>query len=358
MSDNTLLSLGERLITDGILYPRYGEQYGFGDDCSIIPLKESRCLVATIDPCPYPMSWTLGYRDYYYYGWLLATIGLSDIAAMGATPVAVLTSYALPNRTTVHDFKRLLDGVDGACRQAGTKVIGGNIKESETLLCEAVALGYGSTARLIRRKGASVDDLVVVIGDMGLFWSGVLKSTHNIPLSTEEEHMVMSNILTPRAKIKEGLTISKHKLLSSGMDNSDGMYPSLKELAVRNRVDIHLDFSRMKWDSVALKVSEFVGVDPIRLAIGWGDWQLIGTVPKAKHDQLVKRMSDIHTPVHTIGKVVPGSGLVKLLYGQDFGEMSPIDSERFSRRSWFTQGIDTYIDDLLNTPLVSPPSKG
>jgi len=351
---NTLLSLGERLITDTILYHRYGEQQGFGDDCSIIPITKSRCLVATIDPCPYPMSWILGYNDYYYFGWLLATINLSDIAAMGAKPVGILASYILPNETTVQEFSRLLDGVDEACRQAGTKVIGGNIKESKTLSCEAVALGYCAPNKLIRRKGASVEDLVVVIGDMGLFWSGVFKSEHGIRLSTGEEAKVMSSILTPRAKIREGQIISKYKLLSSGMDNSDGLYPSVKELAVRNSVDIHLDFSKIKWDTTTLKVSESMKIDPLRLAIGWGDWQLIGTVPEEKYDQLVSKMSKINTPVHTIGKVVPGSGSVKLLYEQELGEMSPIDSERFSEKSWFTQGIDTCISDLLNTPLIIP----
>lgn len=354
MIKNTLLSLGERQIIDTILYPRYGEQHAFGDDCSIIPITKSRCLVATIDPCPYPMSWALGYKDYYYFGWLLATINLSDIAAMGAKPVGILTSYILPNETTVQEFRRLLDGVDEACRQAGTRVIGGNIKESKTPSCEAVALGYCAPDRLIRRKGASVEDLVVVIGDMGLFWSGVLKSKYEIGLSTEEDEKVMSSILTPRAKTTEGQIISKYKLLSSGMDNSDGLYPSVKELAVRNNVDIHLNFSKIKWDTAASKVSEFMKIDPLRLAIGWGDWQLIGTVPEEKYNQLVNKMSEINTPVHTIGKVVPGSGSVKLLYEQEFGEMSPIDSERFSEKSWFTQGIDTYISDLLNTPLIIP----
>lgn len=354
MIKNTLLSLGERLITDTILYHRYGEQQGFGDDCSIIPITKSRCLVATIDPCPYPMSWALGYKDYYYFGWLLATINLSDIAAMGAKPVGILTSYILPNETTVQEFSRLLDGVNEACQQAGTEVLGGNIKEFGTLSSEAVALGYCAPNRLIRRKGASVEDLVVVVGDMGLFWSGVLKSKHRIRLSTEEKRKVMSSILTPRAKIKEGKIISKYKLLSSGMDNSDGLYPCVRELAVRNSVDIHLDFSKIKWDTIVLKVSECMKIDPLRLAIGWGDWQLIGTVPEEKYDQLVNKMSEINTPVHPIGKVVPGSGSVKLLYKQEFGEMSPIDSERFSEKSWFTQGIDTYISDLLNTPLIIP----
>lgn len=349
---DTLLSLGERLITDNILHSRYGDQADFGDDCCVIPLTKSKCLVSTIDPCPYPISWTLGYRDYYYFGWLLATINLSDIAAMGAKPIGLLTSYTLPNETTIQEFKRLLDGVDEACRQAGTKVVSGNIKESKFISCEAAAFGYGNLNRLIRRKGASINDLVVVVGDLGLFWSGVMKTKHHLSLPAEEDKKVMSNVLTPHAKIEEGQIISRYRLLSSGMDNSDGLYPSVKELAIRNNVDIYLDFSNISWDPLVLKISKLLRIDPIRLAIGWGDWQLIGTVPEAKCNRLIDRMSQVNTPVHVIGKVVSGSGNIKVFYENNFGEMSPIDSERFSKKSWFTQGIDAYIDYLLNTPLI------
>jgi len=349
---DTLLSLGERLITDTLLYPRYGNQSDFGDDCCVIPITKSKCLVATIDPCPIPMSWTLGYKDFYYFGWLLATINLSDIAAMGAKPVGIMTSYILPNETKIEEFKRLIDGVDEACQQARTKVVSGNIKEAKYISCEAAAFGYGNPNRLIRRKGANIGDLVVVVGDLGLFWSGVMKTKHNIHLSIEEEKKVMSNILTPRAKIKEGQIISRYGLLSSGMDNSDGLYPSVKELAVRSNVDVHLDFSNINWDQSVSKISKMIKVDPIRLAVGWGDWQLIGTVSEAKYKELVEAMLKINTPVYVIGRVEQGSGDVKLNYQQKTGLMTPIESERFSKKSWFTQGIDTYIEELLNINLL------
>jgi len=348
-----LSDLGERLITEQLFFPRYGRQEDFGDDCCVIPFSKSKCIVWTIDPCPQPMSWILGYKDYYNFGWLLATINLSDIAAMGAKPIGLLTSLILPNDTATKDFERLLDGVDDACRQAGTKVLGGNIKESTFISCEATAIGYADHSRLILRRGAKVGDLVVVVGDLGLFWGGVLSAKHKMALPDDEQKKVMQNVLTPRAKIREGQLISKHTLLSSGLDNSDGIYPSVKELAVRNNVDIMLDFSGISWEPEVMKISKLLNIEPTRLAIGWGDWQLVGTVSESKCDMLIDAMSKVNTPVHRIGKVVPGSGEVKIRYEKKLGRMSPFDSERFSKKSWFTHGIDAYIDDLLNTPLIT-----
>ena len=114
-----------------------------------------------------------------------------------------------------------------------------------------------------------------------------------------------------------------------------------------------LDFSDISWEPEVIKISKLLNTEPTRLAIGWGDWQLIGTVSESKCDMLIELMSRINTPVHKIGKVVPGSGEVKIRYEKSMGRMSPIDSERFSKKSWFTHGIDAYIDDLLNTPLIT-----
>lgn len=352
-----LSDLGERLITERLLFTRYGGQSDFGDDCCVIPVTDSKSIVWTIDPCPNPMSWILGYTDYYYFGWLLATINLSDLAAMGAEPIGLLTSLILPNDTATGDFTRLLDGVDAACYEAGTKVLGGNIKEATFLSCEATAIGQGDHNRLIRRRGARANDLVVVVGDLGLFWSGVLSKKNALPLTNDELDKVMRNVLTPRAKIREGQLISKHGLLSSAMDNSDGIYPSVKELALRNSVDAVLDFSTVHWDPEVLKVSQLLGIEAIRLSLGWGDWQLVGTVPRDMYNTLAQAMSAINTPVHVIGRIIPGNGAVYFRQDERLGLMSPIDSERFSNKSWFTKGIDSYIDDLLKTPLISQQSE-
>lgn len=346
-----LISLGERSIIETLLVPRYGNQDDFGDDCCVIRLNKTKCLVATIDPCPKPMSWILGYNDYYYFGWLLATINLSDIAAMGAQPLGLLTSYIMENETSVENFKRLLDGMDAACNQAGTKVLGGNLKEAKFFSCEASAFGIGNPNKLIRRKGAKVGDAIVVIGDLGFFWSGVLYSKNKLQLSKIESDKILMNVLTPRAKIKEGIIISKERLLSSGMDNSDGLFPSFKELATQNSVDFMIDFSHVNWDPTVLKISKKLNVDPIRLGLGWGDWQLVGTVPTEKLIKLTETMATLGTTVNIVGKVESGTGSVHLSHLGRKGIMTPFDSERFSHNSWFTIGIDSYIKDLLEKSL-------
>ena len=72
MNDGSLRldELGERRIIEEILRPRYhySGTPSFGDDCAFVALASELAhgtLVATTDPCPYPMSRSLGIKDYY-----------------------------------------------------------------------------------------------------------------------------------------------------------------------------------------------------------------------------------------------------------------------------------------------------
>src|SRR5437870_493268 len=129
-NDQRLDDLGERRIINEILRRRYGasESDHFGDDCAFVSnvndLPKGQ-IVATTDPCPEPIASVLGFTDFYYRGWLLATINLSDLAAAGARPLGLLTSLVLKNETTVNQLLRLLDGIDACCSQCETRVIGG-----------------------------------------------------------------------------------------------------------------------------------------------------------------------------------------------------------------------------------------
>ena len=163
-SSQKLDEIGERKIISEILTERYGGSKSdyFGNDCALIPsnFSASSVIVATTDPYPLPMASILGYEDLYYWGWLLATINLSDLAAAGAKPLGLLTSLMLPNDISVGDFERLLDGIDECCEQSETKVLGGNIKEGSGIVLSATAFGSCERTNLLSRRGCNMGDLL------------------------------------------------------------------------------------------------------------------------------------------------------------------------------------------------------
>jgi thiamine-monophosphate kinase len=337
--------LGERKMIEEILRPRYDHDFHeiprFGDDCAYVGRGEllmGGTVVATTDPCPEPMASYLGYTDLYYRGWLLAALNLSDLAAAGARPLGLLTSLILTNDTTVEQFVRLLDGIDECCRQCDTRVLGGNLKEADRIDLSATAIGVCSHGKCMSRTQCREGDLIVVIGDLGLFWAGVLSIQQRLPLSDVEEKALLHNILTPMPKVHIGQELAARSLLTVCLDNSDGLYPSL------------VTMERVSFPPEVTRVSSELGVDPVRLVLGWGDWQLIGCVDPARENELRELGKHYRVPVHVIGDVRSGRG-VALEHKGKIAEMAPIDSQRFTKESWFTAGLEAYIDLLVNGSL-------
>src|SRR4051812_30627116 len=116
----TLNTLGERRIIAEVFAKRYAHrERPFGDDCAVVMETPTGTIVASTDPSPKPVAWELGIRDYYHWGWLLASINLSDLAAAGASPIGLLTSLTLPGDMSQAILERFLDGVDECCDAYG-----------------------------------------------------------------------------------------------------------------------------------------------------------------------------------------------------------------------------------------------
>ncbi len=351
----TLRDLGERGIIDDILRPRYSlNVVNFGDDCASLKLGSTRQVLVTTDPCPTPVATLLGFSDYYYWGWLLATINLSDLAAAGADPAGLVTSLILPSDMAVDDFERLLTGIDDSCVTAGTSVIGGNLKEGREIALTGTAIGYCDGTPM-SRSGATSGQMVVVIGDIGNFWAGYFAATRGLPLSGTDREFLMRNILKPTPKVAIGRELRTRRLMSTCIDNSDGLYPSLISLARINSVRIQLDFSHVSYDSAVEAVARQLGVQPIRLALGWGDWQLVGSASAQNVSIIEDICSQAGLHFSVIGRVTTGAG-VHIFDDEKTGPLMALDSQRFAEDSWFETGIETYAAAMLNNSLIGNQS--
>jgi thiamine-monophosphate kinase len=346
--------LGERRIISELLAPRYASRApSFGDDCAQIrlsPGESSAVLVLTTDPCPPPMATQLGFVDWYYRGWLLATINLSDLAAAGAEPIGLLTSLVLPGDTVVSDFERLLDGLGDCCRQSNADVLGGNLKEGPNLEIGATAIGRCCGSPPLTRSGARPGDVVVVLGEVGRFWAGTLALRNGL-IDADCGNPLLRPVLTPSPQVAIGAAARNAGLLTACLDNSDGLYSSLAQLGTASGVGVELHSGDVYFADDVREIADRIGVDPLRLALGWGDWQLVGTAAANDVPALRRLAAAEGVPFSTLGKVTKGSG-VTLDHDGKRGPLLKLDSERFTKDSWFTAGLDQYIATMLEADLV------
>jgi thiamine-monophosphate kinase len=353
-----LRDLGERRIVQDLIAPRFplmGDLIsGIGDDCAVIRCPEAgQVLVMTTDPCPTPVICLLETPDYYHYGRFTILINMSDLAAMGATPIGIVVSTVMSEDMSVGDYTRFLDGLADASREWDCPVIGGNIKDGPTFTANASALGSIKEDMVMRRLGAVAGDHVCVVGVMGLFWAAALGRISGISLDATQQRALDEALYTPVARIREGKMLARTKQVTACIDSSDGIAACLQELAVVNEVDVIVDSALLLPHVAVHRIADASGTDFRKLMLAWGGWELVCTVPKEALNEVHKSMEQLGTKFTVIGEVLPGSGRVWIKEGNLVGQLAKLGSERFSPTSTFTHGLEAYLNFLRSEPLTT-----
>ena len=139
--------------------------YGSGDDAGVYLLREGLALVSTVD------FFTPIVDDPFDFGRIAATNALSDVYAMGATPLTALNIAAFPEDLDLAILARILDGGARVARDAGVAVLGGHtIKDAEPKYGMAVT-GIVDPQRIVTNAAVRPGDALVLTKAIG---TGVL----------------------------------------------------------------------------------------------------------------------------------------------------------------------------------------
>jgi thiamine-monophosphate kinase len=344
-----LSDLGERRILSEVIEswfpPAPSALVRIGDDAAALQLPAmDQALVLTTDPCPLPVAWLLGERDFQIFGWYSILISASDLAAMGAKPQGILLAVEAPSDMLIADFERFLEGARQASEAFACPVVGGNLKEGPSFSSVATAVGTCAPEKLLRRSGASPGERVAVIGSSGVFAAAVLARIHQISLPPDSTATLSNALSKPRALVREGQLLSSLGLASSCMDASDGVPTCLFEIARRSDLDIYLDLDSVTVPAPVREVAQHLGVDIRKLQMMWGDWQLVCTVPEGKWQTLEGSLGQLGTPVATIGRTIRGTGSVFLRESGSYRPLRRIDNERFSSSSYLSRPLASVFD--------------
>lgn len=191
------------------------------DDTAITQIANTN-LISTCDMLIQSKHFPKG-MSYFQMGFKSVTVNVSDLAAMGATPLGFLLSIAIPKDFKVDNFKQIINGVMKACDYYNIPLIGGDTNEASEIIISGTALGLCDTP--LMKNTSKKGDLVVLTGDIGLAGLG---------FNLEDENIYTKHALEPIAKIKEGINI-KNAGATSATDITDGLASELYEM---KRADI------------------------------------------------------------------------------------------------------------------------
>ncbi len=170
---------------------------------------------ALVEGVHFRLDW-IGWRE---LGFRAAAVNLSDLAASGAAPEALLVTLALPRATETAAVVELYEGI----AEAGVPVVGGDTTAAEAVLISVTALGRSE--RVPGRAGALPGDVLVVTGPLGGAGAAFRAGSY----------------VRPPLRLAEGQALAQHA--HALLDVSDGLAVDAGHIARRSgvRVEIELD---------------------------------------------------------------------------------------------------------------------
>ncbi len=274
---------------------------GIGDDAAILS-QEAGNLCWTLDASVEGVHFDTRWLSLEEVGARAIEAALSDVAAMGATPVGALSGLTLRRKTTKAEVSALARGQARASRRTRCPIIGGNIARGPVLSLTTTAIGRGAT--LLRRDGARVGDELWLVGQIGLARAGLemlrrKKRWHGAPARRALEAW-----RRPRALLVEGRGLVGRA--RSCIDVSDGLGGDAYHLANASRVRLVLEGERLVSESLR-KVALLLEREPLALALTGGeDYALLASGPAARRPGFARR----------IGRVERGRGVVLEIEGR------------------------------------------
>jgi len=133
------------------------------DDAAVYQINETQAIVATTD------FFMPIVDDPFDFGRIAATNAISDVYAMGGTPLFALALVGMPINTLPLDtIRKILDGGEWICRKAGIPIAGGHTIDSVEPIYGLVAIGLVNPKNLKRNAGAKAGDKLVLGKPLGI----------------------------------------------------------------------------------------------------------------------------------------------------------------------------------------------
>jgi thiamine-monophosphate kinase len=248
---------------------------GVGDDCAVLRgAGKNHFLLFKTDAVVEGVHFTPRERPELIGRKALAR-ALSDLAAMGASPLAAVITLGVPKGASVRRLRAIYRGLERIAKKHRVNLVGGETTRARQLFLNVALLGECRGYRPVPRSGARAGDLIFVTGRLGA--------------TRARRHLVFE----PR--LAEGQWLARHKIASSLMDLSDGLGADLPRLARASGVDFQLDPAAIPRARGAT----------LTAALNDGeDYELLFTTRPSLAKTLKKKWP-FATPLHCIGVMGP-----------------------------------------------------
>ncbi len=285
-------------------------ELGIGDDAAVLRVGRERVVVSVddqIEGVHFDLRWLslldVGYRS--------LQAAASDLAAMGASPLAAVASLHVPRGFPEAKLRELARGQAQAARKLGCPVVGGNVARGAALSVTTTVLGR--VQKPLLRSGARPGDELWVLGEVGLARAGLLLHQQRLKLPASLRAIAeraRNAWARPEALIQAGRKLAGRA--HAAIDVSDGLAGDVQQLAQGSRVKAVVEaalLARLVSPELC-ELGDLLGEPGVALALTGGeDYALLCAGPKARRPARAK----------VVGRIERGRGSeLELEAGQRF----------------------------------------
>ncbi|MFM9905099.1 MAG: thiamine-phosphate kinase [Pyrinomonadaceae bacterium] len=291
-----------------------------GDDCAVLPRDADTDMLVTADMLVEDIDFRLEWTTPELLGHKALAVSLSDIAAMGGTPIWAMLSLGIPENVWNTDFiDRFYLGWHSLANKSGVELVGGDISRvPDKLIIDSIVGGELPKGKAILRSGAIIGDAIVVTDHVGGSAGGLKLLENGRRLASDLaswEDVLLSIHLKPSPQTGTGIYLEQNMLAHSMIDISDGLVSDLQHICKASNVGAKLFADKIP---INLNLHNlFHSFDEqLNLGLNGGeDFQLLFTLPKDKIPDLSANMlaGKDYGLFNVIGEVTANIGVVELV---------------------------------------------
>jgi thiamine-monophosphate kinase len=252
-------------------------------------------VVATMDMLVEGRHFRRDWSGAFDIGCKAAAQNLADVAAMGASPTALLVGLAAPGDLATSWAQDLARGLGEESGRAGAAVVGGDVSSADSVMLAIAALGDLAGRDPVTRAGAGPGDRLAIAGRLGhsaaglaLFQAGLaepakaarrVREAGGSATALSDLSDLVASHRRPRPPYDAGPEAAALGATSM-IDVSDGLIADLAHVAEASGVRIDVETARLPDDGELRLAARLVGADPLTWALTGGeDHALAATFP-------------------------------------------------------------------------------
>jgi thiamine-monophosphate kinase len=237
MTNDVIRDIGEQGVLKRL--QRFCPSDIVGDDGAIMPNPEpGQLLVVTTDVLVDGIHFSDRTTSAEDVGWRAVAANLSDLAAMGSSPLGITVGLSLPGDVAVSWVERLYQGMSECLQPYNTPIVGGDVCHSPVITVSITAFGQVLPQRVMRRSTAKVGDAIVVTGVHGASRVGLellLNSEFGKDLSEKERSPLIQAHQRPQPRLDIlpqlwEILASQSPIPLTAMDSSDGLADAIAQI--------------------------------------------------------------------------------------------------------------------------------